>query len=108
MAKHLVLVLTEPNDGKEAEYHRYYEDQHLDEVLESTGWLNAQRYELVDGVGQDCPLPYLAIYETDDDDPKSIIPHMNATREQRAQSDSLNKRTAGVWVFRATGPEHTK
>ena len=107
MTKHLVLVLTEPNEGRDAEFHDYYENLHLDEVIASTGWQSAQRFELADSVGQDCPLPYLALYETEAEDPKSIIPHMNATRDQRAQSDALNKRTAGVWVFRATGSEHT-
>ncbi len=106
--KHVVVVLTEPTAGREAEYNDYYENLHLDEVLASTGWRSAQRFELVDQQGLPCPLPYLALYEVegDADAPMAILKHLNATRGQRVQSDALNKATAGVWVFRATGPCH--
>ena len=42
--KQIVLVLTEPTEGEENEFNRYYEDQHLGEVLETTGWKSAQRF----------------------------------------------------------------
>ena len=106
--KHMVVVLTEPNDGREEEFNDYYENLHLDEVLASTGWSSAQRFKLVDEQGRDCPLPYLALYEVDVDDSKDVLQTLNATRKQRVQSDALNKRTAGVWVFAETGPEHTR
>ena len=35
--KHLVAVLSEPREGHDAEYDKYYETLHLDEVLASTG-----------------------------------------------------------------------
>jgi hypothetical protein len=35
--KHLVVVLTEPTEGREAEYNDYYENRHLDDVLATTG-----------------------------------------------------------------------
>jgi len=104
--KHLVLVLSEPTEGQSEEFDRYYEHDHIDEVLATTGWLSGRRYRLTDEVGAECPLPYLALYEAEADDPRSLIKTMNETREQRAQSKSLNKRTAGVWVFSPTGPKH--
>ena len=104
--KQLVLVLTEPTEGQEEEFNRYYEDLHLDEVLESTGWKSAQRFRLVDQAGRDCPLSYLAFYVTEADDSETAIEVMNRTRSQRAQSESLNRRTAAAWVFEALGPEH--
>jgi hypothetical protein len=106
--KHIVAVLTEPTEGKEDEFNDYYENLHLDEVLATTGWKSAQRFVLADQVGQTCPLPYLALYEVETDDASGIIPTMDDTRPQRQQSDSLNRRTAAVWVFSATGPEHTR
>ena len=85
--KHVVVVLTEPTAGREQEYNAYYEKQHLDEVLATTGWSSAQRFELVDEQGAACPLPYLALYEldTDSDDPRAVLAHLDATRPQRAQ-----------------------
>lgn len=104
--KQLVLVMTEPTEGSEDEFNRYYEDLHLDEVLQTTGWKSAQRFKLVDQAGSECLLPYLALYVTEADEEKSAIEVMNETRKDRVQSDSLNRRTAGAWVFEEIGPEH--
>ena len=104
--KHVVVVLTEPTEGQEAEFNEYYEKRHIDEVLATTGWTSGQRFELVDEAGQACPLPYLALYEAEADDPQAILKTLGETRSKREQSGALNKRTAGVWVFRATGPRH--
>jgi hypothetical protein len=106
--KHIVAVLTEPTEGKTDEFNDYYENLHLDEVLATTGWKSAQRFVLADQVGQTCPLPYLALYEVEADDASAIIPTMDETRPQRQQSAALNRRTAAVWVFSETGPEHTR
>ncbi len=105
--KHLVVVLTEPTAGRDAEFNDYYENLHLDEVLATTGWLSAQRFKLSDQQGMACPLPYLAVYEVEADDAQSILAGLNATRPQRVQSDALNRKTAGAWVFSEIGPRHT-
>ena len=105
-SRHLVLVLSEPREGQTEEFDRYYEQDHIDEVLQTTGWTRGQRFKLTDEVGASCPLPYLALYEAWAEDPKSVIKTLNDSRPQRAQSRAINKRTAGVWVFSETGPEH--
>jgi hypothetical protein len=104
--KQIVLVLTEPTEGEENEFNRYYEDQHLGEVLETTGWKSAQRFKLVDQAGCECPLPYLALYETEAMEGKTAIEVMNESRKDRVQSGALNKKTAAAWVFEEIGPEH--
>ena len=104
--KHIVVVLTEPTHGREAEYNEYYENLHLDEVLATTDWSSAQRFKLSAEQGMACPLPYLAYYEVEADNAASVLENLNATRSQRVQSDALNRNTAGVWVFSATGPKH--
>lgn len=104
--KHMVVVLTEPTEGQKEEFDEYYEKRHIDEVLASTGWSAGQRFELTDEAGAKCPLPFLALYETEGDDPKAVIARLTETRPQRVQSDSINKKTAGIWVFSETGPKH--
>ena len=96
--KHIVAVLTEPTEGREDEFNNYYENLHLDEVLATTGWHSAQRFELVDQAGAECPLPYLAVYEVDTEDSAEILKTLNETRPQRQQSDALNFRTGRAWV----------
>ena len=104
--RYLVLVLTEPTDGNEDRFNDYYENTHLDEVIASTGWLSAQRFKLIDEVGEPCPLPYLAVYEAEADTAGAVLNRLNETRPERQQSDSLNKRTGRVWVFEQIGPKH--
>ncbi len=106
--KHMVVVLTEPTEGNEKEFNDYYENVHLEEVIETTGWSSAQRFELSDEVGAKCPLPYLALYEAEADNPKEVIETLNETRPQRIQSASINRRTAGIWVFSEIGPKHER
>ncbi len=106
--KHIVVVLTEPTEGREAEYNDYYEKLHLDEVLATTIMTSAQRFKLADQQGMACPLPYLALYEVEADDPKQVLANLNAGRPQRVQSDALNRSTAGVWVFSEIGPRHER
>ena len=43
--KHLVLILTEPTEGREQEYNDYYENLHLREVIETTNLKTAQRFK---------------------------------------------------------------
>ncbi len=106
--KHVVVVLTEPTEGREDDFNDYYENLHLDEVLSSSGWDSAQRFKLVDEQGRACPLPYLAFYEVEAENSNDVLAKLNTTRAERVQSDALNKRTAGVWVFAETGPKHEK
>ena len=58
--KQIAVVLTEPVEGREADY---YENLHLDEVIATTGWISAQRFKLTDQQGVACALPYLALHE---------------------------------------------
>lgn len=104
----LVLILTEPTTGQENEYNDYYENLHLEEVLATTDLQTAQRFRLADQAGEACPLPYLALYETEADHPSEVIANLNETRPQRQQSDALNRRTGRVWVFEAIGPRHSE
>ena len=104
--KHLVLVLTEPTDGMEDTFNDYYENTHLDEVIASAGYKSAQRYRLAGGVGEESPLPYLAVYEAEGESAQAVIDDLNNSRDKRQQSRSLNKKTGRIWVFEEIGPRH--
>ena len=108
MAKFKVLVLTEATEGKEAEFSDYYENLHLDEVLSTTGLLSAQRFKLAATAGDPPPLEYLALYDAEAESAASVLQNLNETRSRRQQSDSLNFRTAKVWVFEEIGARHEK
>ena len=46
MAKHVVVVLSEPFEGQDDAFNDWYENTHIDEVLTSAGVDSGQRFEL--------------------------------------------------------------
>ena len=83
MGKYILLVQSNPTDGKEAEFNRWYDEIHLGEVLEVQGFKAAQRFKVEGEPATGAPdHDYLAIYE------------IEATQPQDAL-DALNKAVAG-------------
>ncbi|WP_173933959.1 DUF4286 family protein [Chelativorans sp. Marseille-P2723] len=70
MERHLMVVMTNPVEGREEEYNEWYDNQHLADVLKIPGIVSAERFELSASQRSDPPYPfsYLALYwiETDD------------------------------------------
>ena len=73
MAKQVFMVLSEAVEGQEDEYNEWYENTHLDEVIQTSAVVSAQRFKLVDQRGAEAPNRYLAIYEVDVDDPSEVF-----------------------------------
>ncbi len=106
MARHVVVVLSEPVAGRAGEFNDWYENTHIDEVLASAGWASGQRFELAAEQGAPCPLRHLALYEVEADDPAEALKRLNESRSQREQSDAFERSSAALWVFSPTGPRH--
>jgi len=71
MQRHSLLVLTKPFEGSDEEFNRWYDEQHLADVLDIPGFVSARRYRIVDSRYQGEALllwRYLAIYEIECDD----------------------------------------
>jgi hypothetical protein len=65
-----LLVFSNPSPGQEDAYNRWYDEEHLDEVLAVPGFVATTRYRLDDDQleGQpECPHRYLAVYEYEGD-----------------------------------------
>lgn len=71
MARNLLLVFSNPVDGREDEFNDWYSKRHIDDILAIEGFKRAERFELVDAKmtesAKDAPWRYLAIYEADED-----------------------------------------
>ena len=64
MPKGIMYVETMPaSPDREAEYHKWYNDTHLAQILSVEGIVSARRFAPTDGDG-----PFIAIYELDCDD----------------------------------------
>ena len=46
MAKHVLLVFSNPTEGAEEDYNRWYDEVHLPEVVQTDGFVSAQRFKL--------------------------------------------------------------
>jgi nitroreductase len=104
---YLVLVMSNPVPGRDAEYNSWYENPHLDQVIESAGFRTAQRFHLDAEQGVSSPHRYLALYETDGASADEVLERLNRSRPERVQSDAIDAPGAGVWVFTPTGELHT-
>ncbi|MEZ5408695.1 MAG: DUF4286 family protein [Acidimicrobiales bacterium] len=106
MGTYLVMVMSNPVEGREPEFNDWYENTHLDEVLATTGFTSAQRFALEAQAGPPSPHRYLALYETEGESADEVIARLNARRAERQQSDTIDRRGAALWVFSPTGERH--
>ena len=106
MVKHLVVVLSEPINGEENEFNDWYENIHIDEVLSTAGLASGQRFELTAEQGFKCPHRHLAIYEVKAENGDQVLKKLNDTRKKRMPSHTINRKSAGMWVFAESGPKH--
>ncbi len=70
MAKQLILVFTNPQEGQEEAYNDWYQNTHLTEMVGSVkGWVKAQRFVLAPEQLEFEPSrhKYLAVYEVEGD-----------------------------------------
>lgn len=74
MAKFKMIALTTPLPGKEAEFHDWYQNKHLPELVEHIdGIKGAQRYQLVTKMAGSDENPWLAIYDIEMDDAGAML-----------------------------------
>jgi hypothetical protein len=67
VASLMLIVLTNPAEGREDEYNDWYTGRHLDDVLACEGFRSAQRFAFTPGkLSGEAPYRYLAIYEADE------------------------------------------
>ena len=62
-AKGLLLVMMEIDPEHEAEFNRWYDEEHVPERLAIPGFLSARRYRVIEGGPK-----YLALYELESPD----------------------------------------
>lgn len=106
MGTYLVMVLSNPVEGRDDEFNDWYENTHLDEVLATTGFTTAQRFQLEEARGPKPDHRYLAVYQTEGDSAEEVLARLSARRAERQQSDTIDMRGAALWVFTPTGERH--
>lgn len=102
MARYAFTVFSNPVAGQEQEYNRWYDEQHLGDVLKVPGFVAAQRFKLAQP-DPDVPAQYLAIYQFDCDDLQNT---MTALQERAGTQDmplspALEVRGVKAFIYEA-------
>ena len=102
MAKHCYVVYSAPVPGREDEYNRWYNDQHIPDVLRVPGFTAAQRFRL-DAEDATEGARYLALYEMETDDPSATLIDLQALAGTplMVMSDAMNMGAVSASVFSA-------
>lgn len=73
MPRGIMYVETRPvSPDKQADYHRWYNETHLAQIVSVDGIVSARRFAPVDGDG-----PFVAIYELDCDDLEAAVERLS-------------------------------
>lgn len=105
MAKLKLIALTTPVKGREQEYHDWYNNVHLPELVNEFKMKGAQRYELVAKMIGSDENQYLAIYDIEADDPMAFLGAMGEAAQsgKMTQSDAGDMATTYTALFKEMG-----
>jgi hypothetical protein len=99
----IMLALTNPVAGREAEFNTWYDDVHVKDLVAVPGIVAAQRYIVVPSSdATSAPYQYLTIYRTEGS-AESVRANLASTRGRRVISDALAPGGA-IWTYKPIGP----
>ena len=109
MARHLLLVQTNPVAGREDDYNAWYDSVHLREVLEVPEFVAAQRFEVsATRAGDRLPATqYLAIYEIETDDIDTALARLSKAAATMDISSALDRSSATLFAVTPIGERRT-
>jgi len=105
------VVFTAPAAGQDDAYNDWYDNHHLAEVLEVEGFVAAQRFKIVETDHNTQPASrYLAIYEIEADDPKTVLDRLVeiGTGGGMVISDALDRASAKTILYQPIGERMVK
>ena len=107
MGTYLVLVMSDPVDGRDDEYNQWYEHTHLDEVLVTAGFTSAQRFALEGSIGPPAgPPPPRPVRDRRRQRRGSGGPAGRPAGRTPPERRPSIGRGAALWVFSPTGERH--
>jgi hypothetical protein len=100
------VVLSDPTPGREQEYNRWYEHEHLRDVLDVPGFVSAQRFGFASKINDEPHWSYCVIYTIDSDHPEKVVEELTrrVATGTMLVSSSLDPRVYAV-LYRPVGEE---
>jgi hypothetical protein len=107
VAKHLLIVETNPSENADDEFNRWYDEVHIPELLEIDGFVDAKRFILADAqMGRSRPdQRYLALYEIEAETAQAALDAFNARAPQLRMSPTLRQGRGEVRIRMYTSLE---
>jgi hypothetical protein len=106
MARHLLLVHTNPSIERDEAYNAWYDHVHIPEVLALPGFLGVQRFQVSGRLpGRSKPFQeYLAMYELETDDVGQTLERLHAAIPTMNVSEDLDLGSVHAFTISALGP----
>ncbi|MBZ6083040.1 hypothetical protein [Streptomyces olivaceus] len=109
VARFLLMVRTRPLAGREAEYHRWYDDFHLAEVLRVPGFVTAER--CAPPSGEDAEFAgdgtHLALFTVESDDFEATVAAFREAQASMEQPSCLAPESVSLTWWRSLGSRTT-
>jgi hypothetical protein len=101
MAKHILVVLSNAEDGTDEQFNRWYTETHLGDILTLPGYTAAQRFKLSEaqlGTG-DLPYRYLAIYEVEAENVAAAAEALSSNTGGMVIDPALDRSRTVAWFY---------
>jgi hypothetical protein len=90
MKRHVLLALVNAAPGREEEFNRWYDQEHLADVLAIPGFVSARRYQAASAQLTGAPAHgYLTLYEIETDDIAAAVAALRSAAGRIALSDAM-------------------
>jgi hypothetical protein len=107
MPKFKMLVFSNvAKGGDEANYNKWYNEQHIPDVCNVPGFTGAQRFKRS---GDEGPAQYLAIYEMDAEDPAAVVAELTsrAGTDKMVMTDDIDLESATIMMYEQVSEPYT-
>jgi hypothetical protein len=101
MARYNIVVLSNPVEGREAEFNDWYTKTHIMDLLNCPGVIAAQRFKTVDSQSPNPAQRYMAKYEVETNDLAATMAEIQSRLggPQMRMTDAFDTKTAVMMVM---------
>lgn len=110
MAHYKMVVMSDPVEGREDEYHKWYQEVHLPELVTLEGIESAKRSRLARTLGDRTTYTCMVEYEIETDDIDAVMADLvdKAQSGYLTMSDAIDRPNSYAAVYEVIGVEHAK
>lgn len=99
MAKYVMVVQSQAKPGRDDDYNKWYDNEHIHDICAVPGVKSGRRFEAAVAPMGPPGLKYLAIYEVETDDPMNVLAEMG--KRKMSMTDALDAPASVMWFYKA-------